>query len=61
MSRFSGPQGEGAMWAFRAKKRAEAEARNARTPVHRRRRYRRSGGHLTPQDRLLRDIFGAAS
>lgn len=33
MSRFSGPQGRGAMKAHREKKRAEAEARAKRQPI----------------------------
>lgn len=40
MSRWNGPAHRGAMRDLRAKKRAEAEARNAETPPERRRQYR---------------------
>lgn len=40
MSRFSGPQGKGAMRLLREIKREEAEARNALTPVSRTKAYR---------------------
>lgn len=40
MSRFSGPQGKGAMRRVREQKRQEAEERNSQTPPERTRRAR---------------------
>lgn len=40
MSRFSGPQGKGAMRLVRERKRQEAEERNSQTPPERTRRAR---------------------
>jgi hypothetical protein len=52
MSQFTGPQHKGAMRERRAKKREEAEARQALTRPERTKRYR-----LDPAHRLLVDAL----
>ena len=56
MSAFSGKQSKGAMRDRRAKKRAEAEARNALTLPS-----RRSTKRFSPEERLLHAIYGEAA
>lgn len=53
MSQFSGKQQRGAMKARREAKREQADERNARTPLRRRRAYREG----TAEQRLLLDVF----
>lgn len=52
MSAFSGKYEKRAMRAHRAKKKAEAEARNAATPYYRTRRFRRVAAEILGQDGL---------
>lgn len=57
MSAFSGAR-QGTMRDHRARKRAEAEERNAKTPQGRRRAYRREQRDIDETaEQLLRDVF----
>lgn len=51
--RHLGQKNKGVARATRARKRAEADERNAGTPVERRRKYRSA----SPEERLLLEIF----